>query len=232
MAKKIFIATIFVILIFSAIPNAYSTEKQYIGILPYYAPDKIWHFYKPFINHLNKTTDISWELKLYHNYDAIIDGICSGEISIAYLGPNPFGLAYEKCRVKPLLVILGDDEKPFYRSIIFTGNRSINAVASNEVAAGATKVSVFEKFKGLKFKKLKTSEPLPHHSFCAAPGTNPDIERKFINALSKLKPLHNKRDKDMVKDWDPELRYGFVLPPKNYVQGILKLHTLFKKYND
>jgi len=209
MAKKIFIATIFVILIFSAIPNAYS----------------------------------------------------------AYLGPNPFGLAYEKCRVKPLLVILGDDEKPFYRSIIFTGNRSINslkdlkgepfafgdrdstssniiprkmledegitldmikpvflkshgkiinAVASNEVAAGATKVSVFEKFKGLKFKKLKTSEPLPHHSFCAAPGTNPDIERKFINALSKLKPLHNKRDKDMVKDWDPELRYGFVLPPKNY----------------
>ncbi len=113
MVKKIFIATIFVILIFSAIPNAYSTEKQYIGILPYYAPEKIWRLYQPFIDYLNRTTGMSWELKLYHNYDSIISGICNNEVSIAYLGPIPFALAYEKCQVKPLLVVLNNKGKPY-----------------------------------------------------------------------------------------------------------------------
>jgi len=284
MVKKIFIIIAILFLISSAVPYGYAAEnKVYIGILPYYAPDKIWHFYEPFIDYLNKTTGIPWELKLYHNYDAIIDGICSSEVSIAYLGPNPFGLAYKKCKTKPLLVILGDDGKPFYRSIIFTNNHKIdslkelkgksfafgdrdstssnivprkmledegitmnmikpvflkshekiiNAVAKNEAVAGATKVSVFEKFKGLKFKALKVSEPLPHHSFCATSNINPDIEKKFVNALLKLKPMHDSSDKNIVKNWDPELRYGFTLPPKDYIQNILKLHRLFEKYND
>jgi phosphonate transport system substrate-binding protein len=271
MVKKLFIIIAFLVLIFSAVHYGYAAEnKVYIGILPYYAPDKIWHFYEPFIDYLNKTTDISWELKLYHNYDAIIDGICSSEVSIAYLGPNPFGLAYEKCKAKPLLVILGDDGKPFYRSIIFTNNHKINSLkelkgkpfafgdrdstSSNIVPrkmledAGITmdmikpvflkshekiiNAVVFEKFKGLKFKVLKVSEPLPLHSFCTTSNINPDIERKFMNALLKLKPLHDDSDRNIVKNWDPELRYGFTLPPKDYIQNILKLHRLFEKYND
>ena len=283
MVKRILYIIIISMLIFH-VCTAYAAEnKVFIGILPHYAPEKIWHFYKPFIDYLNKTTDISWELKLYHNYDAIIDGICSGEVSIAYLGPNPFGLAYEKCRAKPLLVILGNDGKPFYRSIIFTNNHKINslkelkgkpfafgdrdstssyiiprkmledegitmamikpvflknhdkiinAVAKNEAVAGATKVSVFEKFKDMKFKTLKVSEPLPQHAFCAVPNINPDIEKKFTSALLKLKPLQNKGDKNIVKEWDSELRHGFILPPENYIKEIMKLHTLLKRYND
>lgn len=284
MGRGAFALFLTVVLLFSFASAAYTAEnKAYIGILPYYAPEKIWHFYKPFINYLNKTTGVSWELKLYHSYDSIIDGICSSEISIAYLGPNPFGLAYEKCKIKPLLVMLGSDGKPFYRSIIFTNDSSIaslkdlegkkvafgdrdstssnivprkmledegvtmdmikpvflrshekiiDAVASNKVTAGATKVSIFEKVKGLQFRALKISEPLPHHTFCAASNINPDIEKKFINALLKLKLLRSNNDKDIVKDWDPELRYGFTLPPKNYIHDILKLHSLFKRYND
>ncbi|BCB96866.1 hypothetical protein JZK55_17880 [Dissulfurispira thermophila] len=129
MVKKVFIIIVFLALILSVAPYGYAAEnKVYIGILPYYAPDKIWHFYTPFIDYLNKATDISWELKLYHNYDAIVDGLCNGEIAIAYLGPNPLGLASEKCKAKPLLVIIGEDGKPFYRSIIFSNNHKINSL--------------------------------------------------------------------------------------------------------
>lgn len=203
-------------------------------------------------------------------------------MSVAYLGPNPFGLAYEKCKVRPLLVILGEDGKPFYRSIIFTNDRKLNslkelkgrtfafgdknstssniiprkiledagitmdmirplflksheriieAVARNEAIAGATKVSVFQKFKELGLKALKTSEPLPHHSFCAT-NIKPNIEKKFVKALIKLKPSKNPKDKDIMKNWDPELRYGFTIPPNNYISEVLRLHELFKRYND
>lgn len=283
MAKRILAIIIISVLIFHVYTGHASENKAFIGVLPYYAPEKIWHFYKPFIDYLNKTTGISWELKLYNNYDAIIDSICSGEVSIAYLGPNPLGLAYEKCKVRPLAVILGDDGKPFYRSIIFTNDHKINslrglkgksfafgdkdstsshiiprkmledegitidmirpvflknhekiinAVAKKEVDAGATKESVFKKVKDARFNILKVSEPLPHHAFCAAPNINPDIEKKFTSALLKLKPLQNKGDENIVKEWDHELRHGFILPPENYIKDIMKLNDLFKRYND
>lgn len=284
MVKKIFIIIVFLVLIFSAVPYGYAADNTvYIGIIPYYAPDKIWHFYKPFTDYLTKTTDISWELKLYHNYDAIIDGLCSGEVSIAYLGPNSLGLAYEKCKAKPLLVVLGEDGQPFYKSVIFTNNHKINslkelegkifafgdkestssnivprkmledagvtmdkikpiflknhekiinAVAKNEATAGATKDSILKKFQEMKFKILKVSESIPQYSFCALPNINPEIERKFMNALLKLKPLSNKADRDKVKEWDSELRYGFTLPPEYYFQNVLKLRALSKKLNE
>lgn len=264
-----------------SIPCA-AEETLYVGILPYYAPDKIWHFYRPFISYLNKETGLKWELKLYHSYDAIIDGICKNEVSIAYLGPVPFGLASERCIIRPLLVVLGADGKPFYKSIIFTGNRDINslkelqgktfafgdkdstsstivprkmledegitinmikplflkshekiieAVARNKAIAGAVKVSVFKKFEGLGFKILKVSEPIPHHCFCTV-NINTDREKKFINALIKLNPSRNPSDRNIIKNWDPELKYGFTIPPDDYTTWILELRNLFKKYYD
>lgn len=280
MIKKICI--IIVLIAISLLPFArisFAANKTYIGILPFYQSDKIWLFYKPFIEYLNKTTDMSWELKLYHNYDAIIDGICSNEISIAYLGPIPFGLAYEKCKAKPLLVVLGNDERPFYRSVIFTSDpkirsikdlkgkkvalgdkkstaayivplqmledeginldmiepllfnthdRVIKAVLNNEASGGAVKESAFENFRSLNLKKIKESMPLPHFAFCAYPGIDPVIEKSFIKALT-LKPLKNKTDMEITKDWDPELRHGFTLPPQNYIQEVERLLRLYKK---
>lgn len=271
-----------IILTLTAIPGEAKENKIYIGILPYYAPDKIWHFYRPFISYLNKETGLKWDLKLYHSYDAMVEGICSNEVSIAYLGPVPLGLAREMCKVRPLLVVLGADGKPFYNSIIFTGNKGINslkdlrgkafafgdrnstsstvvprkmlgdegitmnmikplfmkshekiieAVAKNKAIAGATKVSVFEKFREMGFKILKVSEPIPHHCFCTV-NINTDMEKKFINALIKLNPSRNPSDRNIIRNWDPELQHGFTIPPDDYIIRVLELQGLFKKYND
>lgn len=257
------------------------TDTIYIGILPYYAPDRIWLFYKPFIAYLNKATGLRWDLRLYHNYDAMIEGVCKGEVSIAYLGPNPFGIAYERCKIKPLLVALGEDGKPYYRSVIFTIDKGINslkelkgktfafgdkdstssyiiprkiledngitmqmirplflkshekiieAVMRNEAVAGATKVSVFGIFKGSGLKALLTSEPLPNHAFCSS-GVDRDLEERFKKVLLRLKPL-NQKDRAIMQKWDPEIRYGFAIPPDDYIERVLKLHELFKKYSD
>lgn len=271
-----------VVITLTSFPAEAKEDRVYIGILPYYAPDKIWYFYRPFIAYINKETGLKWDLKLYHSYDAMIEGICKNEVSIAYLGPVPFGLARERCNVKPLVTVLGADGKPFYKSIVFTSKRDINsikdlkgktfafgdrtstsstivprkmledegitinmikplflkshekiieAVARNDVAAGAVKSSVFEKFKKLEFKILKVSEPLPHHCFCTVT-VDTQVEKKFINALIKLNPLKNSADRDITKKWDPEIRHGFTIPPDDYIIKVLELQGLFKIYND
>lgn len=280
-----FILIVAVVLSLSA-TIAHPVEKEqasvrYIGVLPYYSPEKIFRLYKPLVDYLNRTTSVTWNLKLYHNYDPVIDDLCSGEIAIAYLGPNPFGLAHEKCGAKPLLTIVGSGGKPYYHSLIFTNDRSIksladlkgrkialgdhdstsshiiprkmledagitlemvtpvyyrnhegiiSAVARNEASAGATKEAVFEKVKGMQFKVIAVSGPLIHHAFCASPKCDPETARRFKNALLRLKPLSNRADSELMKNWDPELSHGFSPPPDDYIRGTSELHKLLRKY--
>lgn len=110
------------------VPAGHASDIQYMGIVPFYAPEKIWGLYAPLIEHLNKTTGIRWELKLYHNHDAIIDGFCRSEVAVAFLGPVPFGRAQERCRIRPLLVALGSDGKPEYSAVIITSDSEVRAL--------------------------------------------------------------------------------------------------------
>src|SRR5512147_497663 len=126
MRKFIPVITLFLLLfLFSSV---HSADIQRLGIVPFYAPEKIWNLYTPLIEHLNKTTGYRWELKLYHDHDAIIGGICKGEIAVAFLGPVPFGRTQEQCRTRPLLVALDSDGKPDYSSIIITSDPSIRSL--------------------------------------------------------------------------------------------------------
>lgn len=262
---------------------SYSVAKTYkIGILPFYSSDRIWSYYKPFIEYLNKESGLSWELKIYPDYYTIIDALCRDEISVAYFGPVSFGLAHERCGVKPLIVALGEDGKPFYKAIIFTLNKKIKsikdlkykrfafgskhsstayvvprkiledegikmedikpiflkdhekvieAVINNDADAGAVKESVIKKYKDFKLKVIKESGPLPHHTFCSSKNLDPKIEKAFQKALLKLKPTIKETDKEITKKWDPELQYGFILPPEGYMEEVKKLLGLHRRYN-
>lgn len=262
-------------------PNPPDRSVNYIGIVPYFSPDKIWHFFQPVISYLNRASDIRWELKLYHSHDSIINGICNGELSIAYLSPVHFAIAYKKCGIKPLLITLAEDGKPYFRSAIITsdpgikslkelkgkrfafgpksttgayvvprkmledegitmdmikpvffagGDKIVNAVARKEVAAGAVRIGVTMIVKGFDIKTLKVSEPLLNFAFCAAPDASQDAGRKFIDALLRLKPLSNKDDSRIVKNWYREMRHGFVAPPESYVRDALELYSIYRRY--
>lgn len=125
MIIRLFIFTIFFI---SSIPALCLAKTHKIGILPYYKSEALLNYYRPFVKYLNEQTGISWEIKLFPNYERLIDAICKKEVSVAYLGYVPFGLAYEKCKAKPLLVNLGTDGKPFYKSFIVSSNRKIRSL--------------------------------------------------------------------------------------------------------
>lgn len=250
-----------------------------VAIIPFYGPEKIYRLYSPFIEYLNKTTGLSWRLKLYHSHEAVINGICTGEIDIALLGPVPLGRAHKRCRVEPLLVLLDRDGAPFYRSVmiaprdgvasladlkgrkvgfiqgstvahvvplkmleeagvnmkevipVFYKNQVqiVNAVLKKEVAAAGIKEALYEKIKNDAIKALKFSDPVPNLAFCAAPSIDPTARNRFVSALEKLRPLKAGPDSALVEDWDEEIKYGFIRPPKTFLADALKLSGAYKE---
>lgn len=102
-----------------------ASSRYTVAVVPFYSPEKLWLLYSPFIEHLKTATGLPWTLKLYHNHDALIGDICSGQVSISLLGPVPLGRAYAKCKAEPILVALGRDGKPTYRSVIITGDHTV-----------------------------------------------------------------------------------------------------------
>lgn len=105
--------------------QAASATSYSIAVVPFYSPEKIWLLYTPFIDYLKTATGLPWELKLYHNHDTLVEDICNGRVSLSLLGPVPLGRVFAKCKAEPLLVALGKDGRPTYRSVIITGDRTV-----------------------------------------------------------------------------------------------------------
>lgn len=96
-----------------------------VGIVPYFTAEKIYRLYDPFIKHLAKSTPYRWELKLGKTHDELVSSLCSGELTVAFLGPIPFSRALASCGARPLLVALGADGKPYYHAVIATADPGI-----------------------------------------------------------------------------------------------------------
>lgn len=113
----------------TAAPPPVEKDSEYtVTVIPFYSPEKIWTLYAPFVDFLRESTGKPWELKLYATHDKLIEGLCSGKVSLALLGPVPLGRVMEKCGAEPVAVALGKDGKPFYRSVVVTGDSAINSL--------------------------------------------------------------------------------------------------------
>lgn len=281
--KSFLILTLSVSIILSAPVKAEHPESAVFGsskrpafsvaVVPFYGPEKIYKLYTPLIEYLNRTTRFRWELTLSHNHESIIEGICSGEIDIALLGPVPLGRVYHKCGAEPVLVSLGSDGMPFYRSVIisteegvkdilelrgkkvgfFRGSTAahivpakmlkdaglkkaditvlfyenqesiVKAVLKKEVDAGGIKESLYRKVRSSGLKVIKISGPLPQFSFVASPAMNEDAKKSLISALIRLRPLERPEDSKTVRDWDDEIKNGFIRPSEQFLRDAIEL---------
>ncbi len=100
-----------------------------LTVIPFYSPEKIWARFSPFVDFLKETTGKPWQLKLYPSHEALIDGFCRGESTLALLGPVPLGRVMDKCGAEPLVVALGKDGKPFYHSVVVTNDTAVTSLA-------------------------------------------------------------------------------------------------------
>lgn len=256
-----------------------STARYTFAVVPFYTPEKIWALYSPFIEYLNRSTGQQWELKLLSNHDEIINGICSGSISAALLGPVPLGRANGKCGVKPLTVAIGSDGTPSFHSVILTNassvatlkdlkgkkigffkgstaahimpakmlkdaglgmasiqplflesqDRIMAALLSGELAAAGVKEALAHKFDKAGLKVLATSPPLPNFAVCPTPSLPAAVQKSLFSALANLKPLSNRKDQEAMKNWDDEIKNGFMAPDAEFLPSVIRLLGIFKE---
>lgn len=157
-----------------AVKSAEASKPHTFAVIPFYTPEKIWTLYAPFIDYLKKNTGQPWELKLYTNHDELIEGICSGKISAALLGPVPLGRANNKCGVKPLLAALGKDGKPDYHAVILTNSPAVKSLKD---------------LKGKKigfFKGSTAAHIIPAKMLKDAGVTMADIQPVFLESQDKI----------------------------------------------
>lgn len=252
------------------------------AVIPFYSSEKIWAFYSPFIAYLNKSTGAAWELKLYHSHDDLIEGICSGKVSAALLGPVPLGRANNKCGAKPLLAAIGKEGKPVYHSVILTNtpsvtsmkdlkgkkigffkgstaahilpakmlkeagvsmadiqpvffesqDRIISALLSGEVAAAGVKETLAKKFTNERLKILAVSAPLPNFALSVTPTLPSSARQQLVSSLKRLKPLVNGKDAETMKNWDDEIKNGFITPDKEFLPSVIRVFNIFNEMQE
>lgn len=110
-------------------PRPIGTRTYSIAVIPFYSPEKIWQLYSPFVAYLNRTTKLTWELKLYHNHESLLSALCADEISLALLGPVPLARASNQCGVLPVLTALTTEGAASYRSVLLTGDPAVRTTA-------------------------------------------------------------------------------------------------------
>jgi len=100
-----------------------------LAVVPFYTPEKMWQLYAPLVDYLRRETGESWEMKLFANHEALVKGVCAGEVDVALLGPVPLGRVNRSCGALPFLVPLGKDGQPLYHAMLLTGDPGIGAIA-------------------------------------------------------------------------------------------------------
>jgi len=102
-----------------------------------------------------------------------------------------------------------------------------------ENRAGSAKSTIVNKYKHFNFTKLKSSPPIPGFAFVSNGKTisNKKIQ-KIQEALLKLQPLDNKRDKVFVSGWSENIKYGSIRTKDDSYAGIFDALKTIKIPNE
>jgi len=105
-------------------------------------------------------------------------------------------------------------------------NRIMSALLSGEVVAGGMKETLYQKFEKENLLVLAISDPMPNFALCVLPSFSAKQRELLTSVLLKLRPLANRRDAIAVKEWDDEIKHGFVLPSADFTASIRRIATV------
>ena len=118
---------------FAAQPPRPPSPVLRLGVVSFYNPRLMYIKYQPLIDYLNAHTDRRWELVIGPSYERTVDDLCSGVLTVAYLGPYTYERAHARCGALPV-VKLNTGGKPTYRSLIMV--RADNPIKSLQELVG------------------------------------------------------------------------------------------------
>lgn len=88
-----------------------------LGFVSVYNPRLMFLKYQPVVDELAAATGRAWKLVIVPSYERLVQDLCSGKLTGAYLGPFAYVRAHAACGAVPV-VKLATDGKPTYRGLI------------------------------------------------------------------------------------------------------------------
>ena len=102
------------------------------GVVGFYTPRLMYEKYQPFMDYLSRHTGKKWELAINTDYQAAIDDLCSGSVSVCYLGPLSYVRAREQCGVEPALQLMTRGLSTYRSSILVRDDSPIHTLTELE----------------------------------------------------------------------------------------------------
>ncbi len=130
----ILVAVIIIALLLGArARNGQADGRQIVrfSAITLYHPIVMYQKYQPLMAYLSEHTPYRFELKLSQDYRDIIRFLQEDQVQLALLGGVTYLAAKEQFNVVPILKPLGQDGRPYYRSVFITraNNDGINRIA-------------------------------------------------------------------------------------------------------
>ncbi len=118
-----------------------------------------------------------------------------------------------------------------YRAVFLESqDRLVAAILAGTISAAGVKSALSQRCAAQPgLRVLATSEPLPSFSFAALPSLPAATRERFVAALLALRPTERAQDAELVRSWDDEVRYGFVLPPPDFLPSVRALVQLTER---
>ncbi len=89
--------------------------------------------------------------------------------------------------------------------------------------AGGVKGSILEGFSGQRYHIIKRYDRVPMFVLCTHTGVDKRVVNAVVDALTKLRPLVNPKDRKITPNWGEEARYGFKTPDKTFLKELNRL---------
>jgi len=97
--------------------TAPAVKPYRLGVVGFYNPRLMYLKYQPLVDYLAVRTGHPWELEVGATYQGTVDALCSGQLTLAYLGPLTYVRAHAACGAVPI-VRLQTAGKSTYRSYV------------------------------------------------------------------------------------------------------------------
>jgi phosphonate transport system substrate-binding protein len=93
------------------------------GVVSFYNPRLMFLKYQPLMDYLTSATGRPWDLVIVPTYERLVEDVCSGKVTTAYLGPYTYARAHAACKALPV-VKLNSGGKATYRCLIMVRSDS------------------------------------------------------------------------------------------------------------
>jgi phosphonate transport system substrate-binding protein len=76
---------------------------ELLGVVSFYSPRMMYLKYQPLVDYLSEHTGRKWNLRINTTYQQTADELCSGRLTVAYMGPLTYVRAHAACGAEPIL---------------------------------------------------------------------------------------------------------------------------------